>query len=42
MAKAHKSLPRPTSRKTVVERLKQSKKNMEIVNKLMDYLKRDI
>ncbi len=42
MAKAHKSLPRPTSRKTVVERLKQSKKNMEIVNKLMDYLKREI
>ena len=42
MAKAHKSLPRPTSRKTVVERLKQSKKNMELVNKLMDYLKREI
>lgn len=42
MAKAHKSLPRPTKRKTVVERLKQSKKNMEVINKLMDFLKREI
>ena len=42
MAKSHKSLPRPTSRKTVVERLKQSKKNMEIINKLMYFIKKDI
>jgi len=34
MAQAHKSIPKPTSRKTVNKRNKLQRSNIEIINKL--------
>lgn len=34
MAQAHKSLPKPTNRKTINKRNKLQKKNIEILNRL--------
>jgi hypothetical protein len=42
MAKSRKSLPKKTNRKTVIERMKQSKKNMTVITKLMKELNREI
>jgi hypothetical protein len=36
MAQAHKSLPKPTARKTVLKRLKLAQKNLEILNRLSE------
>ena len=34
MAQSHKSLPKPTSRKTINKRSKLQRENLEILNKL--------
>jgi hypothetical protein len=34
MAQSHKSLPKPTSRKTINKRNKLQQKNIEIINRL--------
>lgn len=36
MAQAHKSLPKPTSRKTILKRLKLQQKNLEIISRLSE------
>jgi len=38
MAKSHKSLPKKTSRKTIIERNKRLQNNLDILNKLSEKL----
>lgn len=42
MAKSRKIQPKPTKRKTIVARIKQSKKNLAVISKLMKELNREI